>query len=230
MNDPNPNEAPVLHPAVSAAQDAVRLAAARDLTDPLNDRRLRKAMKALQVVREAFATSADEFDLATEAGVPTHSGLSPLAYPVLDATDDLMPLLGTGFARQQRPNAPETFASRVLREMLTVVPEFLAQGRIRVEADRARSVSALAFDVAEATKRGDTVTADLLRKELARLVETAPEPTSGAVALGAYKNLDELPPETRLSACAVVGIAQGALKNDPETVQELTAAVAVLAI
>jgi len=214
MNDPNLDAAPVLHPVVSAAQDAVRRAAERDLTDSNNERCLRKAMKALQVAREAFTDSADELDLA----LGRDASPNPYSFKLSDSggDDDLVPTLGTAFGRAQRPNAPETFASRIIREGLTLAPEFLAQGRIRVEAERARAVSALAFDIAEADKRGDAVTTDMLRNELARLTMIAPAPSEGETALAAVRGLGELPAVSRVPMQAYAGAAIGAVKDEGE--------------
>ena len=85
--------------------------------------------------------------------------------------------------RMQTPNGPETFMSRVIREVIAVIPQFLEQGKIRAEAtkiraisDNAHAVSELSFELRKCIEHGDTETANLLRKSLNHVVEKLDEP------------------------------------------------------
>lgn len=203
--EPAPVPAPK-NPVVESVEKEIRALAAGDLSDPVTARRLKNAFAALQIVREAFAPDPlAEFD-AMSAGSDEIAGY-------VQTTLGAMPApglsLGTGLGlppfRRQAPNAAETFQSRLMREVLAVVPEFLAQGRARVEADRAHAVSDLAHAIDTAVKRGDAATGDLLRAQLKVVVESSGPVGTGEAAGGAVKNAMGLPFMTREAIGGLIG-------------------------
>ena len=195
------------NPVVEAAEAAVKQLSAADLSDPMNLRALQKAMQGLLQVKQAFAAGPAEeatemFGVDAEYG-SMYSGLGSV-YPPLG-----VPL------RQQRPNAPETFASRMIREVMAVIPQFMEQGRQTALARRARAISELAFEIRESKKHGDEETAALLKTTLADLVEAAKEPVSETESLaGAAENLkDTNNGPTQFAVSGLAGLTNMAIQS-----------------